>query len=144
MYVGPVLMSPLSRRFIHPLSSGSTFSVETSGHRHNVPMLREFIAKAPRLLGCEAAYYFPKGLDYCHVPEQGQKEIDKRSGGELDMEGVGEIDGSHEQDGMKGAGKLVTHIRSGDIFDNNVLSGYRQVKMCNNLLLLSFYGGNID
>lgn len=139
VYVDRVLVSPLSPRPVHPLSPASTFLVETSGHRHNVPMLKECIAKVPRLLGCEAAYYFPKGLDFCHVPGEGEGGGNESAGGELDEEEAGAVGRSRKQDGTrKGAGNLAIHIRSGDIFDNDVLSGYGQVQMCNNLLNYRF------
>lgn len=64
-------------------------------------MLRECIKEAPRLLGCESAYYFPTDEDVC--PD---KEAAKREGG---------------------AGTLVLHVRSGDIFGDAILWYYGQV-----------------
>lgn len=110
------------------------FPVETPGHPHNVPMLMNCIAKVPRLLGCEAAYYFPKDLDFCHMPEEREGLGDESAGGESDQEEAGAVDRSQEQDGTRGgAGNLVIHIRSGDIFSNEVLADYGQV-MCIKLI----------
>lgn len=103
-------------------------AVETPGHPHNVPMLKACVAKVPRLLGCEAAYYFPKGLDLCQAPKEGRGERDESTGGEFDLEQIGAVDGSQEEGGTKkGAGTLAIHIRSGDIFYDDVLADYGQV-----------------
>lgn len=108
------------------------FAVETPGRPHHVPKLRACIAKVPRLIGCEAAYYFPKGLDLCHMPEEGEGKKNESTGGGLDHEEAGAVVGSRKQNGAtKGAGTLAIHIRSGDIFDNEVLADYGQVKYSN-------------
>ena len=104
-------------------------------------MLKACIAKVPRLLGCEAAYYFPKGLDVCHAPKEGGEGSNESTGGEFDRKEVGAVDhGSQEEAGAnKGAGTLAIHIRSGDIFYDDVLANYGQViQQPDTLLIPSF------
>lgn len=108
--------------------------VEEKGHRHHVPHLRACIAKVPRLLGCESAYYFPKDLDVCEGlggGGGGRGGATEDNGFEEEKEGeAGGVEGGlagGQKQQHKGAGNLVIHIRSGDIFSTNVLSYYGQV-----------------
>ncbi|CAM9811215.1 unnamed protein product [Ectocarpus sp. 12 AP-2014] len=41
--------------------------LDSPEHEFHTPGLKECIARAPRLLACEAAYYFPKDVDLCHA-----------------------------------------------------------------------------
>ncbi|CAN0041429.1 unnamed protein product [Laminaria digitata] len=115
--------------------------LETLGHAFNTPKLRECMAKVPRLVGCEAAYYFPQDIDVCHPPEEGKGDRNESTGGELEdgegergrgaAVGGGAVDGLQEKEGRSrtsGAGNLVMHIRSGDIFETSTLTGYGQVR----------------
>ena len=89
--------------------------VDTPDHPHYTPMLLKCIKKkAPRLLGCESAYYFPANFDVCLSKES--------KGGGVEAKG-----GDYYERHGKGAGTLVLHVRSGDIFDNDVLRDYGQV-----------------
>ena len=110
------------------------FKVDEEGHRYHVPRLRACIAKVPRLLGCESAYYFPKDLDVCEGPDGGDGGLDgETDDGGLEEEKKEEAGGAKgglegvEKQQPKGAGNLVVHIRSGDIFSTSVLSYYGQV-----------------
>lgn len=128
--------------------------MDTRGHSHYNPNLLECIKSAPRLLGCEAAYYFPTDIDVCTREksieggrrellttqttgpggkkrritgvenDEGSRNIRRRTDGETRNEDS-EVD--DDGDDEKGAGKLVLHVRSGDIFDNDILSYYGQV-----------------
>ena len=95
------------------------------GHAYNVPGLTECMAKVPRLLGCEAAYYFPQDVDICPAPKEEAIEVgrdrNESRGGGLEEAGTeaaaGVVGVQEENEGRhKGAGNLVIHIRSGDIF----------------------------
>lgn len=66
------------------------------------PALLQCIKNVPRMLGCESAYFFPKGVDVCSASTPGWRE-------------------------KSGDGNLVIHIRSGDIFKDAVLNYYGQV-----------------
>ena len=109
------------------------FIVDEKGHRHYVPHLRACIARVPRLLACESAYYFPKDHNVCDVPDGGgggrDDAVEGRGLDEEEEDGeAGAKDGlAGKEEQPKGAGNLVIHIRSGDIFDNDVLSYYGQV-----------------
>lgn len=92
------------------------------------------MAKVPRLIGCEAAYYFPQDIDICHAPEEGARDRNESRGGELEEGGAGAAGGAvdtlqeNKEGGSRGAGNLVIHIRSGDIFEYSTLTGYGQVR----------------
>lgn len=135
--------------------------MDKPGHSYYNPKLLKCIKSAPRLLGCEAAYYFPTDIDVCtreKSREGGRRELlttrtaghggrrrritddenDEGSGKETNVEDSrrgtdgeerSEDDGAFGDGGddEKGAGKLVLHVRSGDIFDNDILSYYGQV-----------------
>lgn len=119
----PSLRLPRLRRFIYPVT------LFTHRARHALvsrwrdefynPGLKKCISRAPRLLGCEAAYYFPKDIDLCH-------EAAAPAGGhEASTSGEDQEPGQHE--GGQSGGNLVVHVRSGDIFDDAVLKSYGQV-----------------
>lgn len=79
--------------------------VEDPDHKYYNPMIRGCIAKAPRLLGCEAAYFFPKDVDVClSNPAEGGPNL-----GRLTQEQ--RVEGG-------GAGNLLLHVRSGDVFEH--------------------------
>ncbi|CAM9267666.1 unnamed protein product [Ectocarpus sp. 12 AP-2014] len=67
-----------------------------------LPHIRDCMAKAPRLLGCEAAYYFPQDIAVCP-----RKKKPFLALGDRNPPG--------------GAGNLVLHVRSGDIFFDRVV-----------------------
>lgn len=129
--------------------------LETPDHEYHVPGLKECITRAPRLLGCEAAYYFPKDVDVCGTaaapptsppvdqdeemrldPGERRDELERRKIAEakstpVNEEESGQAQGQREGSGPEaegggGEGTLVLHVRSGDIFDNDVLAYYGQ------------------
>ena len=126
--------------------------MDTPGHSHYNPTLRECVKKVPRLLGCEAAYYFPMDIDVClggelkaaageveegEGPSAGhgwKRRIsdDVRLQGDVDdrrVEGEDGGGGDNDADGEEEkVGKLVLHVRSGDIFKDDVLWYYGQVR----------------
>ncbi|CAM9497054.1 unnamed protein product, partial [Ectocarpus fasciculatus] len=170
------------------------YQLETPEHEFHTPGLRECIARAPRLLACEAAYYFPKDVDLCPAAgatapsserdgqssDQGSRPDDlerRRKGGRLGGGGdsgestgkgearaaatggegattdggIGQTQGENEKGaggeeeeeeeeemrpageekggeggGGGGEGNLVLHVRSGDIFSDQVLAYYGQ------------------
>lgn len=67
------------------------------------------MAKAPRLLDCEAAYYFPQDIAVCPRKKKPFLAL-----------------GDRNRPG--GAGNLVLHVRSGDIFFDRVVPYKGQVK----------------
>eukprot|EP00903_Cladosiphon_okamuranus_P013122 g12238.t2 len=128
----------------------------TQGHELRTPGLKRCIKRAPRLLGCEAAYFFPKDLEVCPTaaasptrPSAHQREEKKQnSGGKHDFltrSELAEATPSNEEEGRqvelewgrsegggggggggRGAGTLVLHVRSGDVFIDAPLSSYGQ------------------
>ncbi|CAN0030474.1 unnamed protein product [Ectocarpus fasciculatus] len=117
------------------------------------------MVKAPRLLGCEAAYYFPQDITVCPkkknafavrnerkqlseenpdvgfgsrggLPNSDIEGRDRTAGGrnvngstpnkEQNTQRILQVDHDVEQDGG-GAGNLVLHVRSGDIFFDRVV-----------------------
>lgn len=81
-------------------------------------MLRDCVKDLPRLVGCEAAYLFPTNRDVCQQASQ-----QNGSGREVDQ-------------GKEGAGALVLHVRSGDIFGKHPRSNYGQVETRTNRSVL--------
>lgn len=76
------------------------------------PELFQCIKLMPRLIGCEAAYYFPVGKDMC--PESARASHGRSAAGEGTA---------------GGAGTLAIHIRSGDVFKETPHVAYGQVKL---------------
>lgn len=132
--------------------------VDDPDHDFHNPGLKKCISRAPRLVGCEALYYFPKDVDLCPAPdsadsaESAPPALASSSAGDGDgQDGAGPhiIEMSdvmvpyssksgeeekaeqfdEEEDGPV-AGNLVVHVRSGDIFEDDVLSYYGQVYRC--------------
>lgn len=101
------------------------------------------------LLRCEAAYYFPKDMDVCHAATPPSTAVDKQEEPQFGLAGTHDklsrremVEASpanegkrgqgarseREAEGGGGAGTLVLHVRSGDIFDDKVISYYGQVR----------------
>lgn len=120
-----------------------------------VPKLNDCVKKAPRLTGCEAAYFFPRDVTVCPAktnPSSPHKQPDQPYHGILDHGGAAAgsrrnsvlTDGWEGRDqpsleearggGEAGVGNLVIHVRSGDIFFDRVVPYKGQV---NSLKLLS-------
>lgn len=115
--------------------------MEDTRDEHYNPQLLSCIRRVPRLLACEAAYYFPSNVDVCSGREHAgngdtteQIETNKKWGlvPGLDLAGGGKGEGKDEYKGgevERRAGNLVLHVRSGDIFDDAVLSYYGQASL---------------
>lgn len=86
-------------------------------HDYYTPSLRDCITTAPRLLGCEASYLFPLDLDVCGAPSQVEREEEERDEQEEENEEISRVPAGVGVG--RGAGNLVVHVRSGDIFDNS-------------------------
>ena len=89
--------------------------VDDPTHRYYTPNLKKCIKSAPRLVGCEAAYFFPMDTDVClsNQTSAGDTEVlEKQPFNESHAVGA-ELEGEEAA-----AGNLVIHIRSGDIFVN--------------------------
>ncbi|CAM9146176.1 unnamed protein product [Scytosiphon promiscuus] len=138
---------------------------QRENHEFYNPGLLKCVARAPRLLGCEAAYYFPKDIDICSASaappasdrEHEAKRLEKAenpaemgrqldlglSGGEnggqttttgtvkdtrwrVQEEASSEWKDGDDWDDGGGDGTLVLHVRSGDIFDDEILAYYGQ------------------
>ncbi|CAM9408479.1 unnamed protein product, partial [Hapterophycus canaliculatus] len=177
------------------------YQLELQDHEFYNPELLKCVSRAPRLLGCEAAYFFPKDVDICPAdaapsastwkheerppekagttgeqgwrrglePEaredtrdeeggrgengeetQGTENVQRRvqsnasgkwkngddwdddlpheKSGDRDGDEGGRLEeGSWEESSQGGGeGTLVLHVRSGDIFDNEILAYYGQ------------------
>ncbi|CAM9966980.1 unnamed protein product [Pylaiella littoralis] len=122
--------------------------LETRDHELRTPGLKRCIKQAPRLLGCEAAYYFPEDVDLCPtaaasptrppVNQREEKKIDSGGGRHLlNVSKLAEATPSNEEEGGqvevawgrrggRGEGTLVLHVRSGDVFGETPLSSYGQ------------------
>lgn len=105
--------------------------VDNPNHPYYTPNLSTCVETVPRLTGCEAAYFFPMGVDVCLsdgtangdvVHEQRGNGASGRSGSGVKKNPVG----SEEEEGRP-ANTLVIHVRSGDIFVDPVVPGYGQV-----------------
>lgn len=119
-----------------------------------VPDLKDCVKAAPRLTGCEAAYFFPRDIAVCphktntsstlKPPDQiHHNTLDTRnvaSGSQTSLvlnDGWEGRDQSHPEGergpGEAGVGNLVIHVRSGDIFFDRVVPYKGQVsssKLC--------------
>ncbi|CAM9534007.1 unnamed protein product [Ectocarpus sp. 13 AM-2016] len=104
--------------------------LDNPSHPYYTPNLSTCVETVPRLTGCEAAYFFPMGVDVCLsdgaatgnvVHEQGGNGASGQSGSGVRKNPVG----SEEEEG-RSANTLVMHVRSGDIFVDPVVSGYGQ------------------
>lgn len=101
-------------------------------HEYFNPGLRECVDNLPQLGGCEAAYYFPTDLDVCAptIGEEEQLDADEGKGTKITEGGAepnAEIEGEGSQQRVPGAGNLVVHVRSGDIFREGAASYHVQV-----------------
>lgn len=109
-------------------------------------MLNECVKKAPRLRGCEAAYYFPQDIAVCPAKTNAsspQKQpgpthhdiLDNRDAASGSQRSLVLNDGREgrypsdleDEQGGRGAGNLVIHVRSGDIFFDRVMPYKGQV-----------------
>lgn len=91
------------------------------------PDLMTCVGTVPRLVGCEAAYYFPADMDVC-APFNAHGGGGDNSTQEDSESELGRATGSSDvgAEGNRG-GHLVLHVRSGDIFGTSAPSGYGQV-----------------
>lgn len=91
-------------------------------HEYFTPGLKRCVDNAPQMVGCEAAYYFPTDVDVC-APILGVAggQQPKRRGKTAEIKEEG------SQHRMHGAGNLVVHVRSGDIFREGVNPNHAQV-----------------
>jgi len=84
------------------------------------------MSSAPRIVGCEAAYWFPMDVDVCGSNEtpsnDGAAPTSSTEGGESS------VDVSQEKFEEGGDGNLVIHVRSGDIFKSSIHESYGQVR----------------
>eukprot|EP00903_Cladosiphon_okamuranus_P021969 g20199.t1 len=95
--------------------------LDNSTHRYYTPNLKECIKSVPRLIGCEAAYFFPMDIDVCQSGQTiaGNRSREEQSSNEARAIGV-------DFEGEEAAGNLVIHIRSGDIFTSHPHPKYGQ------------------
>ncbi|CAN0323051.1 unnamed protein product [Pylaiella littoralis] len=97
--------------------------LETQGHELRTRGLKRCIRQAPRLLGCEAAYYFPMDVELCpSAAASSSKLVEATPSNE--QEGQVELTWGGREGG--GEGTLVIHVRSGDAFGEHPLSSYGQ------------------
>lgn len=104
-----------------------SFAVQNAKWDSYNPDLMKCYRKVPRLIECEAAYYFPADTDVCapDIPGDGDR---KEQDGEGELIGGGGRGANNGSSGG-GAGNLVLHVRSGDIFSTAVLPQYGQVPL---------------
>eukprot|EP00752_Nemacystus_decipiens_P014352 g12769.t1 len=123
------------------------YQLESPDSEFHTPGLLECVKKVPRLLECEAAYFFPRDYDVCRAGatpsafadhEEGEAQSSLRRH-KLDRQILSEGTPDNEEKGGQveparsgreveggGDGTLVLHVRSGDIFDDKVLAYYGQ------------------
>lgn len=97
-----------------------------------------------RVLECEAAYYFPTGVDICGVPQEAsskkrpslalsQQQQDEEEEEESSDDAVALNAGSMSSrsgSSLTGGGHLVVHVRSGDVFRiKKAYDSYGQVRL---------------
>lgn len=120
-----------------PIAKLSIMPVGDESHPDYTPGLRECIMGAPRQIGCEAAHFFPVGMDVCQLNGTDRSDANEENGDEPEIEvgmnhygGHGEQESSRERETRtKGGGTLALHVRSGDIFAHPVPHhGYGQVR----------------
>eukprot|EP00903_Cladosiphon_okamuranus_P010925 g10319.t1 len=80
-------------------------------HLFYTPNLVECIKSVPRLVGCEAAYFFPMDIDICQSEQTSASNasLEEHPNNESSATGM-------EFEGEEAPENLVIHIRSGDIF----------------------------
>ncbi|CAM9641409.1 unnamed protein product [Scytosiphon promiscuus] len=107
--------------------------VDDEQHPDYTPGLHECITSLPRQIGCEAAHYFPVGVDVCESDETDRNGESGKIGGEprIKLESHQEEGYAQEWKEERAAravegGTLALHVRSGDIFVQPVHHSYGQ------------------
>eukprot|EP00752_Nemacystus_decipiens_P002002 g1923.t1 len=94
-------------------------------HPDDTPGLKECIKHAPRLIGCEGAYFFPADVNVCNSnrPDYDGVQTPITDHPSLEVNGTGQLRAENERVTAKD-GNLVIHVRSGDIFSDDHLYPY--------------------